>query len=53
MLGSRVPPAGGGFTPREDDFRTEARRLVAARFLLAEDVELVVGQALADSAPAT
>ncbi len=48
MLGSRVPLPAGGFTPGEAEFRAEAHRLVGARFLLAEDVEVVVRQALAE-----
>ena len=50
MMGSRVRPGAGGAAPGRDAFLAAARDLVARRFLLEEDVDLAVGQAVADAA---
>jgi hypothetical protein len=47
MLGSRLPAPPVRVPPGEAQFRSAARELAAARFLLEEDTELAVRQALA------
>jgi hypothetical protein len=47
LLGSRLPRRGGG-APTADDLRRAAQALVGRRFLLPSDVNLVIGQALAE-----
>ena len=48
MLGSRLPARSGPIPPGRTGFEAAARDLVAARFLLEEDAELAVRQALAE-----
>ena len=50
LTGSRLPARSGRGVPDEPELRAAAQRLAAARFLLEEDVELAVQQALAETA---
>jgi hypothetical protein len=49
MLGSRLQARSRSAPPGRPEFQAAARELVAARFLLEEDAELAVRQALADT----
>jgi hypothetical protein len=48
MIGSRLPRLPGAGDPGEPQFLAAAEKLAAARFLLEEDLELAVQQALAE-----
>ena len=50
LTGSRLPARSGRDAPSEQELREAAQRLAAARFLLEEDVDLAVQQALAETA---
>jgi hypothetical protein len=50
LTGSRLPARSGRGAPSGQELREAARSLAAARFLLPEDVDLAVQQALADTA---
>jgi hypothetical protein len=50
LTGSRLPVRSGRDAPSEQELREAAQRLAAARFLLEEDVDLAVQQALAETA---
>ena len=50
LTGSRLPARSGRDAPGEQELREAAQRLAAARFLLEEDVDLAVQQALAETA---
>jgi hypothetical protein len=48
LTGGRLEPESAQARPGEQEIRAAARRLADARFLLDQDIELAVSQALAE-----